>query len=111
VDTWGNSHNLDSYIGFYDDMLWESLFAASLAPSYLNRQAYGFLLHNGGISLVSRPDSYNTEIDGDLSLGAVLLHFTAVAENWSGKIAWKFGDEAGAVELPEGHVLIASAAL
>ena len=60
---------------------------------------------------MARPDEYNTPIDGDLSLGAVLLHFTAVAENWSGKIAWKIGGEAGAVELPEGHKLIASAAL
>ena len=111
ADHWGEKRKLDDYMGFFDDMLWEALYAASLAPSYLNRQAYGFLLQNGSVSLVARPDEYNTPIDGDLSLGAVLLHFTAVAENWSGKIAWKFGGEAGAVELPEGHVLIASAAL
>jgi hypothetical protein len=111
VDTWGNSHNLDRYIGFFDDMLWEALFAASLSPSYLNRQAYGFLLHDGCISLVSRPDSYNTRIDGDLSLGIVLLHFTAVAENWAGKLCWNFDSAAEGLQIPGDHKLIATASL
>ena len=111
VDTWGNRHDLDRYIGFYDDMLWESLYAASLAPSYLNRQAYGFLLHDGGISLVSRPDSYNTRIDGDLSLGIVLLHFTAVAENWAGKLHWRFHEPADSLQIPKDHKLVATTAL
>ncbi len=111
VDTWGNSHNLDRHIGFFDDMLWEALFAASLAPSYLNRQAYGFLLHDGCISLVSRPDSYNTKIDGDLSLGIVLLHFTAVAENWAGKLHWTFDPSDDGLQIPADHRLIATASL
>ena len=111
VDTWGNSHNLDRYIGFFDDMLWEALYAASLAPSYLNRQAYGFLLHNGAVSLVSRPDHYNTKIDGDLSLGIVLLHFTAVAEHWAGKLHWNFAPAADGLQIPQDHRLIATTAL
>ena len=111
VDTWGNSRDLDRYIGFFDDMLWEALYAASLAPSYLNRQAYAFLLHDGSISLISRPDSYNTCIDGDLSLGIVLLHFTAVAENWSGKLHWHFPEDAEDLLLPADHKLIATAPL
>ena len=111
IDTWGNSHDLDRYIGFFDDMLWEALYAASLAPSYLNRQAYGFLFHDGCVSLVARPDRYNTEIDGDLSLGIVLLHFTAVAENWAGKINWNFAPSADGLQIPADHKLIASAPL
>ena len=111
VDTWGNSHDLDRYIGFFDDMLWESLYAASLAPSYLNRQAYGFLLHDGCISLVARPDKYNTKIDGDLSLGIVLLHFTAVAENWLGKINWSFDESSSKLNIPDDHLLIATTSL
>ena len=111
VETWGNSRNLDQFIGFYGDMLWEALYAASLAPSYLNRQAYGFLLHDGSISLVSRPDEHNTEIDGDLSLGIALLHFSAVAEEWSGKLSWRFGDGSQGLEIPDDHKLIATAAL
>ena len=111
LNTWGNTHELDQYIGFFDDMLWEALYAASLSPSYLNRQAYGFILHNGNISLIRRPDAYTTEIDGKLSLGIVLHHFTSVAENWAGKLNWRFGTEAAELELPEGHEVIATATL
>lgn len=111
VETWGNARDLDRYIGFFDDMLWEALYAASLAPSYLNRQAYGFLLHDGSISLVARPDSYNTQIDGDLSLGIVMLHFAAVAENWTGALRWNFETDAEGLQIPRDHKLIATAVL
>ena len=111
LSTWGNSHKVDDYIGFFDDVLWESFYAASLSPSYLNRQAYGFLLQEGLVSLVSRPDPYNTRIDGDLSLGIVLLHFTAVAEEITGKLRWRFGLDAEQLNLPEGHRVIASCSL
>ena len=106
---WGNRDGLEDVIGFYDDMLWEAFYAASLAPSYLNRQAYGFLLEGGRVTLVSKPDAYNTSIDSDLSLGIVLHHFTTVAENWAGKLIWNFEPEGAA--LPEGHRAVASAAL
>lgn len=111
LNTWGNNRSLEDYIGFFDDMLWEALYAASLAPSYLNRQAYGFLLRSGSVSLVRRPDPYNTRIDADLSLGIVLHHFTSVAENWAGRIRWNFDPAGEQVELPEGHRLVATSAL
>ena len=111
LDTWGNTEKLDDYIGFFDDVLWEALYAASLSPSYLNRQAYGFLLHDGFISLVSRPDAYNRKIDGDLSLGIVLHHFTTVAENWTGSPRWQFGADAAKPALPEDHAVVASCRL
>ena len=111
LDTWGNTYKLDDHIGFFDEMLWESLYAATLSPSYLNRQAYGFVIHPGGISLVSRPDSYNTPIDGALSLGIVLHHFTSVAENWTGKLIWRYGKTTADLQLPEGHEVVATCAL
>ena len=111
VETWGNQQDLDRHIGFFDDVLWEALYAVSLAPSYLNRQAYGFLLHNGSISLVSRPDAHTVAIDGDLSLGIALLHFTAVAENWVGKLRWSFDESAEGLRIPDDHKLIATASL
>ena len=106
---WGGREGLEDAIGFYDDMLWEAFYAASLAPSYLNRQAYGFLLKPGSVTLVSKPDAYNTPIDADLSLGIVLHHFTAVARDWAGNLRWRFDPEG--VDLPEGHRAVASAAL
>ena len=111
METWGNTHKLDDHIGFFDEMLWEALYAASLSPSYLNRQAYGFVIHPSGISLVSRPDAYNVPIDGALSLGIVLHHFTSVAENWSGKLIWRFGKVSADLQLPEGHEVVATCAL
>ena len=111
INTWGNIYKLDDHIGFFDDMLWESLYAATLAPSYLNRQAYGFVIHPAGISLVSRPDEYNVPIDGELSLGIVLHHFYSVAEQWTGKLIWRYGRSASELELPEGHEVIATCAL
>ena len=111
MDTWGNHESVSEYIGFFDDMMWEAFYAASLAPSYLNRQAYGFVIHDNCITLVRRPDAYTTEIDGKLSLGIVLLHFTSVASEWAGKIQWRFGQDAGALQLPEGYEAVASCVL
>lgn len=111
LNTWGNTYELDQYIGFFDDMLWEALYAASLSPSYLNRQAYGFLLHDGGISLISKPDEYTPEIDRDLSLGIVILHFTAVAEKWIGELRWRFDQPSRNLELPKDHRWVAGSTL
>lgn len=108
LDTWGNTHKVNDTIGFFDDILWESFYAVSLSPSYLNRQAYGFLIHNGAVTLVSRPDEYTTDLDGLLSLGIALLHFTAVAENWVGRLYWRLGRKAARIPLPQGHKAIAT---
>lgn len=111
LNTWGNTYKLDDTIGFFDDMLWEAFRAAALAPSYLNRQAYGFVLRDGKIYLIRRADDYTTKIDGDLSLGIVLLHFSAVAEKWAGKVNWNFGSEDVDLGLPEGYEIVASCVL
>lgn len=110
LDSWGNRNGVEEFIGFYDDMLWEAFYAASLSPSYLNRQPYGFVLRDGRVYLVQIPDEHTDEIDGQLDLGIVLLHFSAVAEKWAGKVDWRFED-VGALVLPEGYKAIASAAL
>lgn len=111
LNAWGESKGVDEQIGFYDDMLWEAFYCASLSPSYLNRQAYGFVISDGQVVLVSCPDAYNTEIDGKLSLGVVMLHFAAAASAWAGKVTWKLGADAKQIELPEGYSVVASCAL
>ena len=111
LNEWGNSEGVREHIGFYDDMLWEAFYAASLSPSYLNRQAYGFVIHDGGISLVSKPDDSTTAHDGALSLGAAMLHFSAVLGNWLGRQSWRIGDEAAKLSLPEGHSVAATLVL
>ena len=111
LNAWGETQGRDKYIGFYDDMLWEAFYAASLSPSYLNRQAYGFVIADGQVVLVSRPDEYHTEIDGKLSLGVVMLHFAAAASAWAGKVTWKLGADAKQIALPEGYSVVASCAV
>lgn len=106
LNTWGNRRGVEDHMGFFGDMLWESLYAVSQAPSYLNRQAFGFLMQDNRLTLVATPDAYNTEADGELSLGIAMLHFDAVAESWSGKADWNFAPEA--VELPQDHRAVAS---
>lgn len=108
MDAWGNCDGLDEYIGFYGDLLWEALYAATLSPSYLNRQPYGFVIHENQMILVKRPDPYTTEIDGKLGLGIVLLHFAAAASQWAGKINWNLGADAADLQLPEGYEIIAA---
>jgi len=108
LDNWGNSNRVHEYIGFFDDMLWESFHAVAMAPSYLNRQAYGFVIHDGHITFVRVPDAYTPELDEQLSLGIALLHFNAVAEKWAGKVRWNFGDAAADLVLPEGHKAVAT---
>ena len=111
LNTWGNRRGVEDYLGFFEDMLWEALHAASLSPSYLNRQAYSFLLRDGEIILVSQPDHYNTDHDGALSLGAAMLHFDAVAEKWSGKVNWQFNPAQEGLELPRDCRAVARRAL
>lgn len=111
LSTWGNSNKVDDYIGFFDDVLWESFYAASLSPSYLNRQAYGFVIHDGYVSLVERPDEYSTRLDGDLSLGIVMLHFSSVAESWVGRLHWNLGENVARLQLPAGHRVVATCRL
>ena len=110
LEEWGSRSGVEEHIGFYDDMLWEAFYAASLSPSYLNRQPYGFLIRDGRITLVQKPDSYTHGIDAKLNLGIVLLHFSAVASQWAGNLTWRFED-ASALPLPEGHSAVASVAL
>lgn len=110
MDSWGNSNGVDEYIGFYDDLLWEAFYAVSLAPSYLNRQPYGFIIHNGHITLVRKPDAYTDEAHSKLGLGIALLHFNSVASQWAGKVNWNF-ENIASLQLPEGYTAVASAAL
>lgn len=109
MDKWGNSDAAEEYIGFYDDMLWEAFYAASLSPSYLNRQPYGFIISGGKLYLVKTDDEYTTEIDSELDLGAALLHFTSVAGGWSGHIKWELASEG--IDVPDGYKIAASTVL
>jgi nitroreductase len=107
VERWGNSEGLDEFLGFYEDMLWRGVYAASLSPSYLNRQPYGFVLRGHEIVLVRCPDEYTGDVDAKLGLGIVMLHFSGVVSQWTGKSVWHMGEGAD-LELPAGFSAVAS---
>lgn len=88
---WGNRAGVYEEIGDMDSPLWQAFYAVSLSPSYLNRQPYGFVLDEGAVVLISKSDDYTDENDQKLNLGIVMLHFSSVAEQMVGKIAWTFG--------------------
>ena len=100
VDRLDNIRGLDERIGFYEDMLWQSFYSASKAPSLLNRQPYAFLLKDNDLFLVRLPDPYTDAWSEQLGLGIVLLHFSAVAEQWVGTLPWNF-ENFGELELPQ----------
>lgn len=106
-ESWGSREGLDEHMGFYGDILWDSFYAASQSPSYLNRQPYGFLIRGHEIMLVSVPDEHTDEYDGQLNLGIALLHFGAVAAQWVGSVQWQLDGLPADVELPEGHAIAA----
>ena len=103
VDTVDNIQGLDERIGFCEDPLWQGLYGVSKAPSYLNRQPYAFLLRERDILLVRQPDPYTDESSFRLDLGMAMLHFTAAAEQWGGRVTWSFQD-LPACSLPAGYV-------
>ena len=94
VDTWGNKEGLD-------DMLWQAFYAVSLAPSYLNRQPYGFLVRDHEIFFVQISDPYTDGTDAGLDAGIALLHFAAVAAQLLGEGRWELDPE-GVEGVPEG---------
>ena len=111
LDTYGNQEGLDEYLGFYGDMLWEAFHAVTLAPSYLNRQPYDFVITEGKVILVAKPDEYTDGIDEEIGWGIVMLHFAGAAADLSVNVEWKMYDEAVQLEVPEGHRVIASCTL
>lgn len=101
MGSWSNKSGLDEMMDFYDDMLWQAFYAASLSPSYLNRQPYGFLVQDHSIYLVQQEDAYTDNLDAALDLGIVMLHFSAVASQWAGQVRWELSP-AAPDGLPEG---------
>ena len=108
--TWNSKEEMFEKLDFYDDALWRAFYAASLSPSYLNRQPYGFVLTPHKAILVRCPDEYTGELDAKLGLGIVMLHFAGVMSAW-GEKGWQMGSVEEDLDLPEGHTAVASIAI
>lgn len=100
--TWGESPVFDNTI--IDEGLHDALYAASLSPSFLNRQPYRLLLDDGCLVLVEKEDDLTTPDDMKLNLGAVMLNFAAaLAERRPAMPVWKFGLPEKEYHIPDGY--------
>lgn len=75
-ETWGKGISLDDDQA--DESLHNAFYAASLAPTFLNRQPYRFIRDSGVVVLVKLLDTMTGEVDARLNCGAVMLNFAAV---------------------------------
>lgn len=97
-DAWGKEADLDEM--YIDDGLRDALYAASYAPTFLNRQSFRLLLADGKAILVKMMDSMTGELDARLNCGAVMLNFAAALdERRPFQTKWTLGSLSG-YELP-----------
>ncbi len=92
--TWGNPVQWDE--DKIAPQVDKAIYAASLAPSFLNRQPYRFLLSNRIVIILGKKEEMVSEDDTLLDIGAAMLNFAAVMEegNVSGR-SWKIGTPEG----------------
>lgn len=109
IYTWGNKEGMDEMIGYYDNILGEALYAASLSPSYLNRQPYSFIAEGGKVTLISEPDVYTDDLSALQNLGIVLHAFQMAASDVIGShVGWTLTSDAEGLGLPEGARAVAA---
>ncbi len=89
-DKWKQPVNWES--GAVYKQLDEALYAASLAPSYLNIQPYRFVLRENYVLLVLDEKAAIEEKEAMLDLGAVMLNFAAVYQEKTHHGSWEFVD-------------------
>ena len=103
---WGNP--VDWEQGGMDPLMDQAFYAASLAPSFLNRQPYRYLIHDRQIILCVKREEMTLDQDTFLDLGATMLNFDAIASQQD-DVDWVMGAPAGIDELgiPEDYEIAA----
>ena len=89
----------------------KGLYAASLAPSLLNRQAYRFIDTGNYLYLIAKSDDIQSDEDQRLDLGAAMLNFRIVYKQYNALSKnWSFGADKTAAELgaPEEYETVAT---
>lgn len=87
-EKWGRKEGVYDHIGHIGSTLWQALYAASLSPSYLNRQPYGFILDGGDVVLISQEEECTDEMNQALNLGIVMLHVSGVLAQKLYEVPW-----------------------
>lgn len=88
----------------------KAIYAASLAPSFLNRQPYRFMFSSKILLLLAKKEEMITENDTRLDLGATMLNFYAVMDELNGTGGpWKMGipEQIGDTKKPDEYEIVA----
>jgi nitroreductase len=101
-EKWGRKEGVYDHIGHIGSTLWQALYAASLSPSYLNRQPYGFILDGGDVVLVSQEEECTDGLNQALNLGIVMLHISGVLAQKLYEVPWVLEAPAKDYGLPAG---------
>lgn len=105
-DKWGIPVDWDAQI--IDPLLDQSFYAASLAPSFLNRQPYRYVLKGNQVILCAKREEMTSTVDTLLDIGATMLNFDAIAsqQDW---IDWEMGapSDIEAIGIPEEYKAVA----
>lgn len=102
----------ESPVNWEDDSVEPTLdkafYAASLAPSFLNKQPYRFILQGNRVLLVSMKEEMTSEMDSQLNLGATMLNFAVIAGTQFDS-DWTVGKPANlkGLKLPKGCSVVA----
>lgn len=103
---WGNPVDWDQ--GGMDPLMDQAFYAASLAPSFLNRQPYRYLLKDRLVILCVKREEMTLDQDTFLDLGATMMNFDAIASQQD-DVDWVMGAPAGidGLGIPEEYEIAA----
>lgn len=101
---WGKP--IEDYENLVDPVLDKAFFAASLSPTFLNRQPYRFILDSGMVVLVEREDELTNDMNARLNTGIIMLNFGSVLSSGWYSSKWVIGQPDRSYDLPEGHTII-----
>lgn len=97
--------------GQFDPYLDKALYAATLAPSFLNRQTYRYIIRDRELILCGKEEDMVSEEDRKLGLGATMYNFHVVYSHYNAAgYGWVLGEPeiAGDLQLAEGYQAVAS---
>jgi nitroreductase len=105
-DKWGKP--VDWLSEQIDPLLDKSFYAASLAPSFLNRQPYRYVLKGNQVILCGKKEEMTSLKDTLLDIGATMFNFDAIASQQD-YIDWEMGEPEGieSVGIPEEYKAVA----
>ncbi|MEE3420870.1 MAG: nitroreductase family protein [Lachnospiraceae bacterium] len=104
IDTWGNSPEWDEYT--VDPVVQDGLYAASLAPTFLNRQPVRYIVDGKRVILCIKKEELVSEDDNLLNIGICMLHFSAeISSNYANAGQWvlEAPDDTSDLGLPDDY--------